>query len=412
MNHVLATVSLALVSLLFTNAHAATNELEALTLEQAFELAEQRQPDLAEARALIEAADGRAKQAGAFPNPEAVARMESAPFRGRTAGEAEYLAGVAQPIPLGSRLSKAQEAERLERERRVRELDVRLREVRKRVHSAFATGLYQERAFQTQTEIARSVENGVATAKARVEAGDALPEDVARAEMELARARVELKRAESLREQALRALSAAIGDPAMSVKSLAGTLDATFEIPTLEALAASLPSHPELSAADAATRVQNARVDLAKAERIPDVKVELLYRRLEAEKRDAFDVGVSIPLPLFDRNRGKLSEARAEVAAAEARSRATQNALSVRLHEAHAQLATALANSRTLNADVLPRAEIVLKAAEARFAAGDIGLTELLPVRRDWAAMQLAYIESLHDVMQAWAEVRALVGPN
>ena len=412
MNHVLATVSLALVSLLFTNAHAATNELEALTLEQAFELAEQRQPDLAEARALIEATDGRAKQAGAFPNPEAVARMESAPFRGRTAGEAEYLAGVAQPIPLGSRLSKAQEAERLERERRVRELDVRLREVRKRVHSAFATWLYQERAFQTQTEIARSVENGVATAKARVEAGDALPEDVARAEMELARARVELKRAESLREQALRALSAAIGDPAMSVKSLAGTLDATFEIPTLEALAASLPSHPALSAADAATRVQNARVDLAKAERIPDVKVELLYRRLEAEKRDAFDVGVSIPLPLFDRNRGKLSEARAEVAAAEARSRATQNALSVRLHEAHAQLATALANSRTLNADVLPRADIVLKSAEARFAAGDIGLTELLPVRRDWAAMQLAYIESLHDVMQAWAEVRALVGPN
>jgi cobalt-zinc-cadmium efflux system outer membrane protein len=128
---------------------------------------------------------------------------------------------------------------------------------------------------------------------------------------------------------------------------------------------------------------------------------------LESSKENAFDVGLIIPLPLFDRNQGRLREARAEVAAAEARSRSTQNALSVRLHEAHAQLATALANSRTLNAEVLPRADIVLKATEARFAVGDIGLTELLPVRRDWAAVQLTYLESLRDVMQAWAEVSA-----
>jgi len=84
----------------------------------------------------------------------------------------------------------------------------------------------------------------VTTTQARLEAGDALREDLERVEMELARAKVELQRAQSRREQALLALASAMGDATLSVKSLAGALDATFDIPTLETLAANLASRP------------------------------------------------------------------------------------------------------------------------------------------------------------------------
>lgn len=390
--------------------HAATSSVENLSLEQALEWAERRQPELAEARALIEAAGGRAEQAGKFPNPDGIAKIEQAPFSGRTAGEAQYLAGIAQPVPLGGRLSKAREAETIERDRRISQLEVRRRELHRRVHSAFATALYQEQAFQSQTKIAESTEKAVTMTRARADAGDALPEDVARAEMELARAKVELRRTASLREQAMFALAAAIGDPGLSVRSLAGELDAAFEIPTLESIAADLSSNPTAVAAEAAVRVESARVELAKAQRIPDVKVEVLYRRLQAEKENTFDVGLSIPLPLFDRNQGRLREARAELQAAEARSLMTRNELSLRLREAHSQLTSALATSRSLQTEILPRADTVLKAAEARYAAGDASLLELLPVRRDWAAVRLTYLESLRDAMTAWATVRSLAG--
>lgn len=393
-------------------AAAPPNPLDNLTLDQALDLAERLQPELAEAKALIEAAEGRMKQAGAFPNPAAIARMESARVTGRTAREAEYLAGLSQPVPLGSRLSKAREAEQLERDRRSRELEVRRRDLRKRVHSAFATALYQEEALQTRSEIAASVVKVVATTKARVDAGDTAREQLARAEMELIRAQIELRRADALREHALVELKAAIGDPGLAVKSLAGSLDATFEIPTLESLAANLSAHPEMALAGAEIHARQARVDLAKAERIPDVKVEVLFRRLEGSKESSFDFGLSLPLPLFDRSEGRLREARAEITATKARALSTQNALRARLHESHAQLTTALASSRALKVDLLPRAEIVLLAAEARFAAGDIGLTELLPVRRDWAAVRLTYLESLRDVMQAWAEVLSVSASN
>jgi len=391
---------------------AATNEaaltrspLESLTLEQALAIAERQHPQLAEAHALVEAAAGRAQQAGALPNPELIVGALQLPLDSGASNQREYVAGVAQPIPLGGRLSKAHEAELLEREVRARELEVTRRDLRKRVHSAFATALYQEQAFQTQSQVAQSVGKLVAATRARVDAGDAVPEDLARAEMELVRAQVEIQRAESLREQALLALAAAMGDVNLRVKSLAGNLDTAFEIPTLESLTANLSASPEMLQTDATRRAGEARVVLAKAERIPDVKVEALYHRLDGVKENTFDIGLSIPLPLFNRNQGRVREARAEATAAEARARSTRNEVSLRLRESHTQLTTALANARAFKTEILPRAETVLKSAEARYAAGDTSLADVLPIRRDWAAIQLSHLESLRDVMQAWAEV-------
>ena len=57
-------------------------------------------------------------------------------------------------------------------------------------------------------------------------------------------------------------------------------------------------------------------------------------------------------------------------------------------------------------------AKALIEAAEGRFAAGDIGLAELLPVRRDWAAVQLTYLESLRDVMQSWAALRSFINQS
>lgn len=382
-------------------------DLVALTLEEAFEIAERLQPEFAEARAMVDAAEGRARQAGAFPNPEAIVGAQQLPLNGNN--EKEFIAGVGQTLPLSSRLSKARRAELLDREVRVRGLEVKRRDIRRRVHSAFATALYQERALEVQGEILQSAEKTVATTRARVELGDALREDLARVEMEFARAKVESQRAASLRYQARVALGTAMGDAAFSVNSLAGTLETTFEIPTIESLAASVGEQPETAQAEADMRARNARVDAAKAERIPDVKVELLYHRLEGSKSDTLDLGLSIPLPFFNRNQGRLREARAEVAAAEARARMTQNEMTARLLQSHLQLSAALASSSALKADVLPRAQTVLQGAETRYAAGDISLAELLPVRRDWAAVQLTYLESLRDVMQAWAELQSFI---
>jgi outer membrane protein, heavy metal efflux system len=387
---------------------AAANPIEGLTLDQALERAERLQPQLAEARALIEAAAGRAEQAGALPNPELILGAQQLPLDRGASNQREYVAGVAQPIPVGGRLRKAREAELMQREVRLRGLEVARRDLRRGVHAAFATALYQEQAFEAQSQIAQGFEKLVAATTARIDAGDAVAGDLARVEMEMLRAEVERQRSQALRDQSLMALAGAIGDANLRISSLAGDLEATFEVPMLETLTASLVSQPEALQAEANLRASSAWLELAKSERIPDVRVEALYHRLEATEENTIDLGISIPLPLFNRNQGRLREARAEFEAAQARARMTQNEVAARLQSSYVELTSALTSSRTLRGEVLPRAEKVLRSAEARYEVGDISLIELLPVRRNWAEVRLGYLESLRDVLLAWADVKSL----
>ncbi|MCI0747582.1 MAG: TolC family protein [Verrucomicrobia subdivision 3 bacterium] len=403
-------LSIGLAGALASAEPALTND--ALTLDQAIALAERLHPELAEGEALLRAAQGRADQAGRLPNPRIIARTESVPTSGGATREAEYLAGFSQSFQFGGRLSKARSAERLAGETRLQELEMRRRDIRKRVHAAFATALYQEKAFLTLSNISRTFEQSATVIKARVDAGDALPEDLARIELELIRSKIERDRGSSMRQTALTQLAAAIGDPKTLITRLDGNLDVTFEIPTLESTAADLAEHPAALRAEADNKARAARLELAKAQRIPEVTFEALYRRLEGERRNTFDVGVSIPLPLFDRNVGNVREARAESAAAEARYRATQNELRSRAEESHLRLTAALGRRRALRDDVLPRARTVLETAELRYSAGDIRVSELLGVRRAWASLELDYLESLRDVAQAWADVQSLMAPS
>lgn len=246
-------------------------------------------------------------------------------------------------------------------------------------------------------------EVGLAAAQARLAAGDTLPEDVARAEMELERARLELQRARSLHEEARAELVAAIGNEDAATHPLEGALEATLDLPTLEALCVQLENHPSVAAAEADLSVQRARVDLASAQRIPDVNLDLFYRRLEVSHANAIDIGIAIPLPLFDRSQGGIREAQAATRIAEARARSTHNELHRELRQSHARLVRTLAFARTLGESILPRAKIVLQAFEARYAAGDASLTEVLLVRRELTAAELARLDALRQVMEAWA---------
>jgi cobalt-zinc-cadmium efflux system outer membrane protein len=378
--------------------------LEHLTLEDALALAERLHPELAAGRAQIERAEGLALQAGLFPNPELVARIESATLTTQLTEQAEYVVGVSQAIPLGPRLARARQAELLDRDRLTYALAATRLDVRMRVQSAFATALYWQRVVQAREEDARSAANGVALAQARLAAGDTIPAEVAQAEMELRRAELERDNATSSAAQALDVLGVTLGDATLQVASLDGTLEETLTVPALSSLAARLEESPFLAAVTAEIAVQRAQLDVVQAQRTPDVTLDLFYRRL-GDRDNAMDVGVRLPLHVFDRGQGRLQATRAELAAAEARARTVRNEQSLRLQTAHRKLARAVAAATVLRREMLPRAERVLQSAETRYRAGDMSLTELVPLRREWTRVRVEYLDALHEVMQAWAEL-------
>ncbi len=380
-----------------------------LNLDQALSLAERVHPGLVASKELVEAAEGRALQAGLLPNPLLVARMESAPLKGGTTSEAEYVVGLTQRLPVGGRLGAAREAERLEAERLRREYDVEVFEVRARVRGAFATALFAAEVAKLHTETLELSRRAVVVAKARRDNGDATADEVARVELEEARARLENDKAHGLRELAFVGLAAALGDPALRIGTVEGRLETTLEFPTLESILAALTAGPHEALGRAGVEAASARLDLARTERIPDVALDLFYRRLEQTKTNTFDVGVVIPLPVFDRGQGRVRAAEAERREAEARARLGRGEAVRRVREAYVKLTEAMNRAKLAREEILPRSQTILKVAETRYAAGDLSLAEVLPIRRDHAVARLAYLDGLREVMEAWGDLKAFL---
>jgi cobalt-zinc-cadmium efflux system outer membrane protein len=183
---------------------------------------------------------------------------------------------------------------------------------------------------------------------------------------------------------------------------LEGTLEPLPVVPDVEALMAQLEASPFAAAAEATIAAQQARVDLVQARRIPDLTLDLAYRRI-GDVDNAVDVGVRMPLALFDRQQGALHEAHADLVAAEALAQARAHELLLGLRTAYRTLTRALDQVTQLQHVILPRAERVLRVTEARYTSGDVSLSEMLPVRRDWTKLRLDYLGALHDATQAWA---------
>lgn len=404
-----AIITLFCLGLVTRASESNTNVVTGLSLDQALAWAAGSHPDLAEARAGVRAEGGLATQAGRWPNPELAARLESAPLDRGAVGTSEYIAGVSQSIPLGRRLSRAREAGLAQQASLSQTTRLLWRTITRQVRQAFAVGLYQDRAAQLQSLVMTNADQAAVIAQARYEAGDISQDHVARAQIAAAQARVEAQRSRSMRQQAMTALLTAMGNPDVRIDSLSGSLEEAFEIPVIEELASGILGHPELAVARAEEQAAMARLDLATAERIPDINVEFLYRRIEGSDANTFDVGLRIPLPAWDGNRGRIAAAQADLEAAQIRARAKAAELGQRVELAQTRLGAALATARSLRTEIVPQAHTVWETTEKRLAAGDISLAESLPVERDWASIQVTCLESLRDVMLAWAEVRSLM---
>jgi outer membrane protein, heavy metal efflux system len=273
------------------------------------------------------------------------------------------------------------------------------------VRGAFAAALHASQSVALHEEALTAADEAARV----VAAGRGAPEDVARAEIERVRAGLERDEAASLRREALAELTAAVAAPGVTIESVEGSLEAALELPGLEKLLATLDDHPLLKAARGEVEVHEARVRLAEAERIPDVKVELMYRGIEETQDSAFDVGLSITLPLFDSGRGRLEETRAERNAAAARAQTAEGDAVRQLREAHGRLARAMSTVRVMRYELLPRYAELRRATEARHASGGASPTETLGVRQEAIRARLAHLGALRDVMAAWADLSAFV---
>ncbi|MCH4267632.1 MAG: TolC family protein [Brevundimonas sp.] len=330
-------------------------------------------PVAVEAEALSDAAEARVRQARVRPNPNLSVDLEnvagSGPYSGFDNGDLSL--SFSQDLELWDRRPARVNAARAEAGAAALRRDMAVIDAAGRLALIYAEA---EAAQRRATLAEEALTLAVADARAALALVEEGREPLLRgiqAESEAAAARASLDEAKAERDAAFARLSAVAMLPTPATSIAAGLLDA----PTTPS-ARSDRDAPTVRTAKAEAAAAERRIDVERINGRPDVTASVGVTRFGAEDQTALTFGLSLPLPLFDRNRGNIDAARAEHRAAEARVMQARQDAGAERAAAVARLASSASRVSAADAGVTS-AEEAYRLSRIGAEAGRISQLEL-----------------------------------
>ncbi len=399
----------AVIGLLAPTALAQTASPTApITLGELEQLALQNNPTVTAAAASIEAARGRTRQAGAWPNP-VVGYSGDELKTGDLDTRGQHGFFVEQTIPLGGklRLSRDVVQKTIEQAEAVRDRQ-RLR-ILSSVRQTFYSVLLTERRIEVQERLAALASEAVGVTAQLFNVGAADRPDFLAIEIESRRLQLQLNRSKNELFASRAQLAGLTGVREVAARPIAGTIDAAIpELEREQVVRTLLEQSPELRGARLELERARAATVRARRETYPDLFLRggSVYNREHGEDtgrpigwEGRLEAGISVPL--FSRNAGGIAAAGADEARAQAEVIRLELALQSRAVSEFANYLTALRASEDYRSEILPRAEEAYRLYLSRYRDMAAAYPQVLVAQRTLFEMSTAYLESLNDAWRA-----------
>lgn len=231
-----------------------------------------------------------------------------------------------------------------------------------------------------------------------------------RARVDAANAQLELAEAQAELESARQGLAAALGEAEPRFGMVAADAAVVPQRPAAPQLMSRLDASPSLVASRAEVERRRALIEVERTRARPDVTLSVGSKRDNELGRTQAVVGVSIPLPLLDRNQGAIFEATKLADKAGDELEATRLRLGSELRQASSRLSVTRTSLATLQSVVLPAAQSAYEAATKGFEAGKFGFLEVLDAQRSLLAARARYLNTLAAAYHAATAIDRIVG--
>ena len=383
-----------------------------LTLRALLDSVRTSYPAIQATASRVRAAQGMRTTAGAFGNPVVGYQTDQTPFPGGRA-----LVGMSRQtfltamVPLESFYQRKPRVARANAEIRAAEADVMA--VRQQVGLDASAAYYRLAIAQIEVETTRDLvgwlDSVVVYNRPRVREGVTSEADLIRSTIERDRVSAEgaMQQAELLRARA--ALRAFV--PNVNGATTVVVDDLPFRHPASSsgdvmsdaALQASAQTRGEVRAATERVAASSAAIS---AERSMIVRqLGATFGAMLSMGQTAMIAGVSMPLPIFDRNRGELQRANAERDVAQFDLATQQRAANADVRGAYAAalLLTDRANVLTQrdSSNLLRRAEESRRIALGAYREGAVPLLQVMDAARSWADSRRTYYRTVFEQQQS-----------
>lgn len=386
-------------------AEAAVN---GVALEALVAIALEQNPRLAKVTFGVEAARGRAYQAGLYPNPLVELKWDELGDRQSRSG-VNTLPLVTQELVMGRKLKLSRAAA----EREVEQASWGVMAERYAMLSEIRVAYFDVLALQERVrllcEIRRYGRDITKTVRSlRDDAKQLADIDVLPVEAELLRYEADVESTQAEKAAAYKRLAALLGVHRLAITQVAGRFE-DYSFPDYDVESTPLyvlSVHPEIQQAQWGIEKAKFVVQRAKAEPIPNLSVNGGYVRQNQNRSDDYVLGVSASIPLFNKNQGNIRAAEAELSAAMQEVGRIENDLTDRVAIALREFAAARKRAEKYQA-------VVSKAEQAQTIATEDQRRNLSPLmvlelQRSLRQARLEQLKSLGDAWKAAATISGL----
>lgn len=373
----------------------------AWTLDELLQHAVGHNPTIRQARLQINASLAQAMQAGLYPNPTVSYQGEQIGIAG-TAGE-WHGAVVQQRIVTGNKLQLSRN-KYLQRAKVAEHLAVAQQfKVCNDIRVHFYHLLASSRLLALERELLKTSEDRLATTREMYNLGQANLADVHRANAMLQRQRLALKMTENHVRQNSLALASLAGLETSQL-TVAGTLASDRELIDFDVAYSRVVSEsPEIAAAHAKLREDCITVTRERREWIPDVVISggSGYNFVDRETTAA--AGVSVEIPLFDRNQGTIEQAEADWNRQQSEIQRLRLRLQKLLSQEYQSYLTAMQHVMEYEAVVLPESRQAYQLALEGYKANRAEWPDVLEAQRDYTQHRREFVQ--HQLQRRTSEV-------
>lgn len=380
--------------------------------------------ELAAARIEIERARARLRQAGLRPNPTLDLEQTTGRFT-TSPGESETSIGVAVPLELSGKRRRRIELAQAELEAVEAEVADRERRLAAEVRTNYAEALAALRELETTENLNQLDLQTTRFVQARVNEGESAP-------LELNLLRVEVDRLRSRRALVEGRLSVAIlrlqvlagvppNEPLRLREDLGTPLLPAPPVSSEAAVDIALRNRPDLRLARLQEEVAQAGLNLARSASAPDVTAFTRYTLSHStfnetpvgpisDRDRLLTFGVSIGIPIFNRNQGAKAEAAAAISQARTRREFLEAVVRSEVQSAYARYEAARSAVNTFEQGVIARSNDNIRVIRAAYELGQFSISELLNEQRRLVDSQREFTDALSERYRALADLQSAIG--
>ncbi len=378
-----------------------------LNLQQCLKKALKFNPALETYRSEIKVKDGLIEQADLPPNPELEFELENILGTGQFQGfdGFETTLALRQRIETAAKRTKRTDVSRLEKESADWSYQQACLQLLHNTTQAFIDLLAAQEHLALQTEFYQISQRVYEVIKAGVEAGRDSPLEEKRSRVTLVSSKIDRERAKRDLEMAKITLARQWGDKKPTFDTITGDLFDFPALPDVDQLQRDLAAHPQVAKRENIIDTAEAALTLEEAKAVPDVNVGAGIRYHSDAEEGAFLIGVSIPLPIFDRNQGAIRAAKASLEQTKSQYQSVKVSLAAQLRSSHLSYLQAYDEYETLNEEILPTAQQAFESVQLAYQQGKYPYINVLDSQRSLFQLKQQLIEAAQQTRLALNQI-------